>query len=154
MKKWNDMTEKDKIRLLLEKVMGCFILEETAKGFTTPDFAKGKQAPTGFHWPIAFWNTDGECWAYRDIGDNGVTFFDPLHDLNDAWKIVEKLRGIENFDNFEVSWQKRYDQDLPRVVFTFHTPKSVTSHWKHYEQSAPTLAEAICKAAYLFVEEA
>jgi Phage ABA sandwich domain len=98
------MDEKEQVRLILQRVMGCFVLDATATGWHTPEL-RGAHAPAGFHWPIAFWNTDGECWMIKDIATD-PTIFDPLHDLNDAWRIVEKLkepdRDIEwtNYSSF------------------------------------------------------
>lgn len=92
---WSTATDKDKVRLLLERVLGYFIVEQTTTGYRTPEFPKGLQAPAGFHWPIAFWNTDGDIWAYKDIADNNVTFFDPLHNMNDAWSIAERYGVVD-----------------------------------------------------------
>lgn len=87
--RWAELSDKDKVRLLLERVMGYFVLEETVKGYSTPDLPKRAQAPAGFHWPIAFWNTDCDCWAYKDIADNGATLFHPLHSMDDV-KVVRQ----------------------------------------------------------------
>lgn len=90
---WAEMDDKERVRLVLQHVMGCFVLEATAKGWRTPDIPRGLNAPAGFHWPIAFWNTDGECWMTRDSATD-PTIFHPLRDMNDAWQIVEKLGKV------------------------------------------------------------
>ena len=88
MMKWDELNDKEQVRLVLQHVMGCFVLEATSTGWHTPNFPKGLNAPVGFHWPIAFWNTDGECWMTRDIATDPI-FFNPLHDMNDAWEVIE-----------------------------------------------------------------
>ena len=89
---WDEMNDKEKVRLLLEPVMGCFVLETTATGWRTAEFPKGRNAPPGFHWPIAFWNTDAEVWVIKETGDESL-LFDPLHDLNDAWLVVREMNS-------------------------------------------------------------
>lgn len=88
--KWAELTDKDKTALVLEHVMGYCVLEQTTKGYDIPDLTRST-LPVGFDWPIASWNTDCECWAYKDIGDNRVTLFEPLHDWDDAWPILFKM---------------------------------------------------------------
>ncbi len=95
------MDDKEQTRQVLQKVMGYFVLEETATGWRTPEFPKGMNAPAGFHWPIAFWNTDGECWMTRDIATDPIVF-DPLHNMNDAWRIVEYIHKTRLFSNRRV----------------------------------------------------
>ncbi len=90
------LLDKERTRLLIEHIMGWFLVEQTAKGGDMPDIPKGVYAAAGFGWPIAFWNTDAECWVMRDIADNTNTlFFDPLHDFNDAWCVLQKLKERE-----------------------------------------------------------
>jgi Phage ABA sandwich domain len=88
--KWAEMHDKERVRLVLQHVMECFVLEASATGWRTPEIPKGEKAPIGFHWPIAFWNTDGECWMIRDIATD-PTVFDPPHDMNDAWQTIDYL---------------------------------------------------------------
>ncbi len=79
MMKWAELSDKERVRLVLQHVMGCFVLEATSTGWRTPEHPRGDDAVAiGFHWPIAFWNTDGECWMTRDIATDPI-FFNPLH---------------------------------------------------------------------------
>ena len=108
---WDEMSDKERVRLMLERVMGYFVLEATTTGWRTPEFPRGTSAPAGFHWPIAFWNTDGECWMVKDIADD-ATFFNPLHDMNDAWQILRKMasRYREQFDWIDEQFEAFVDE--------------------------------------------
>lgn len=141
---WKAIDDKEKVRLVLEHVMGYFVLEETAKGYHTPDLSKYAQSPEGFHWPIAFWNTDGEVWAYRDIADNNVSFFDPLRDMNDAWKIVEKMVArLDSYDNIGFEWMGPiYKSKLNYFSSAQHIPGQViTGHMDYTEDGGFRLGE-------------
>ena len=105
---WTELSDKERVRLVLQHVMGCFVLEATATGWHTPEFPRGTSAPAGFHWPIAFWNTDSEFWMTKDIATD-PTFFNPLHDMNDAWQVIEHtLRYAPLPNNIEfIQWLDR-----------------------------------------------
>lgn len=134
---WRTMPDKDKIRLLLESLMGYFVLEETTRGYYTPEITK--PVPAGFHWPIVFWNTDSECWVYKDIADNGVTFFDPLHDLNDAWLIIKKL-----YKQYDVRLFMEEENQAHNYVQIWHRH---LDKMVGYGSSDTSMSEAICIAA-------
>ena len=138
---WDELTEKDRECLLLQHVMGCFILEETAKGWNTPEFGRGTSVPAGFHWPIAFWNTDCECWAMRDIASD-PSFFDPLHDLNDAWLLVEKMKESDTEPGWEGHHTKfsTFCSHLEEMLWDTPTGPLFYVLWN-------LTPEAICKAA-------
>ncbi len=87
---WDETTDKNKTGLVLEHVMGYFVLGSIAQGWRTPDL-RGYKADR-FHWPIAFWNSDGQCWMTRDIATDPVPF-DPLHDMNDAWHVIRRMNN-------------------------------------------------------------
>ncbi len=97
------MDDKERVRLLLERVMGYFVTDVTTTGWRSPELPRGRQAPAGFHWPIAFWNTDGECWMIKDIATD-PTIFDPLHDLNDAWQVLCRVAHLETADKEELTY--------------------------------------------------
>jgi hypothetical protein len=107
--KWSELDDKERTRLVLQHVMGYFALEATSTGWRTPELARGINAPAGFHWPIAFWNTDGECWMTKDIATD-PTFFDPLHDMNHAWKIITWANSLPNGE----IW--RFDRILESLI--------------------------------------
>lgn len=60
--KWSEMTDKDKIRTILQ-LFGHFTFE-SEKAFeecmknTRKDY---RSLPKGFHWPVAFWDEAIEC---------------------------------------------------------------------------------------------
>jgi hypothetical protein len=106
MMKWSELDDKERVRLILAEVMGYFVSDKTATGWETPDLGRDVHAPEGFHWPLAFWNTDGECWMIRDSGTDPVPF-EPLRDLNDTWMIVESIkeRGTRYNNPLFPQWQ-------------------------------------------------
>lgn len=138
---WSEMPDKDKVRLLLDKVMGYFVLEETVNG--EPDLSKYAQSPSGFHWPIAYWGGDMlNCWQIRDIATH-PTWFNPLHDLNDAWKLMQKADGM----SVTVSYSPYAQTDTIRMAYhtceiTCWTPNTS----KTYRACAETAQEALCIA--------
>ena len=86
--KWAELSKKERGRLLVARVMGCFVLESESADHRVPDFPMGL---AGFRWPIAFWNATIECWMIKDVAKE-PRFFDPLSDLRDAWEIVTYTR--------------------------------------------------------------
>lgn len=136
--KWDEMDEKDKTRLVLEQVMKHFILNETATGWRTPEFPKGLKAPNGFHWPIAFWNTDGECWMIRGIATD-PTIFNPLHDMNDAWQITE----LEQFSHVEV--MRYWISDVLAPAYKYDC-RLIAHGGEVFHSFGKTPQEAICLA--------
>ncbi len=74
-----------------QHVMGCWVTDITAKGYHDPELPHWRElVALGFHWPLAYWNTDGECWMIRDIATD-AEFFNPLHDFNDAWLVLKQF---------------------------------------------------------------
>lgn len=88
--RWSDTTDKEKTRLILEHVLGYFIMPDSTFKYGRFEMPSRQDIPAGFHWPIAFWNSDVDWWQTRDIATDPV-FFDPLRDLNDAWQLVERV---------------------------------------------------------------
>lgn len=146
---WNALSERDRVRYLLEKVIGCFVLEQTAQGWLMPEFPRGVHAPKGFHWPIAFWNTDCKCWGYKDIGDNGVTFLDPLDNMNDAWKIVRKMNEPQISGETSYGYYHNFIERLKEIVGS-----DMFFDLFYCDKDGDHLTpERICQAAYLAVDE-
>ena len=88
MSKWAEMSDKEKTQLVLQHVMGCFILE-------TSEHPRGLDAvAAGFHWPIAFWDEGIERWMTRDIATDPV-IFNPLHSMDAAWLLVKKMQIVD-----------------------------------------------------------
>lgn len=107
--KWSELNDREQVRLILRDVMGYFILDTTATGWKTPEIPEGINASDGFHWPIAFWNTDGECWMMRDIATD-PTPFNPLRDMNDAWLLFQRV--LERF--YTQEWEHgEWEEKLP-----------------------------------------
>src|SRR6266566_7810105 len=128
------MDDKEQVRLILQHVMGYFVLDETATGWHTPVFAKGRNAPAGFHWPIAFWNTDGECWMTRDIATD-PTVFDPLHDMNDAWQVLRRMADQE--------FEELHSPFAYRLGVTFATQEGFDTFSANLDQLAAWTPEKI-----------
>lgn len=142
--KWTELDNKERVRFILEYVMGYFILQETAKGWNTPEHPRGHDAVTiGFHWPIAFWNTDGECWMTRDIATDPI-IFNPLRDMNDAWKIIDHLNLP-----FDITRYATPDTPIEPVAYyaVFNVKTNSANYEDHYRTAtARTAQEAICLA--------
>lgn len=141
--KWTEMDAKERGRLIVQHVMGCFILETTAKGYNTPEFPRGINAPAGFHWPIAFWNTDGECWMIEDIATD-PQIFDPLCDMNAAWQVLQKAmkQGSHGYTQMTLYSSDEY---LEIGVHLFDGNQS----WPvvHLEGASLSASEMLCVAA-------
>lgn len=135
---WETTTDKERVRLILERVMGYFVLEGTAQGWNTPEFPKGLKAPAGFHWPIAFWNTDCECWAVRDIATD-PTLFNPLRDMNDAWLVIQSVKDVDHL----TLWGRK---DASGYASCSLILRSAGIRYD-IDCGASTMPEAICKAA-------
>lgn len=130
--KWAELSEKEKTRLLLKHVMECYIfnteqafrdfIEQAKKDKLTPDLC----------WPAAYWNEAIERWLVRDQSHDPQPF-NPLHDLNAVWQLVERVTHP------------------PKKALGFRSPNVLFSHWwDHAHLWAETkeeAAEAICLAA-------
>lgn len=87
---WSELTNKEKVKLILQHVSGCFIYEDEQRH----EEIRGVDAHNaGFHYPHAYWDQSVEHW--RVAGETSMLrpfepeIFDPLHDLNDAWHVTE-----------------------------------------------------------------
>ncbi len=132
--KWDELADKDKIKLILEHVYGYYVVED--EHFVSRN--RGK-LPADFHWPIAWWDETLENWGTRDISSNWNTAFDSLHDMNDAWQIVEKLYEQFNVRVFaESGMLSKYN------VMVFDKDYGICQAHGYSDISMP---DAICKAA-------
>jgi hypothetical protein len=87
--KWKQLSDKDKGKLVLEHVLGYFILPDGSH--KDGDLIKrGLGAPAGYHDPVAFWDEWLGCYQIRDVATDPSPF-DPLHSLDDAWVIVKEM---------------------------------------------------------------
>jgi hypothetical protein len=137
---WGEMSDKEKVGLIIRHVMGYFLLPDSVYVDGRLKMPRGKQAPVGFHWPIAFWNSDIELWETKDIADNlGSIFFDPLHNLNDAWQIVEKL-----YDHYEIRLFMEKDNVQRYCVEVWYRDRDKLAGFGFVDSS---MAEAVCIAA-------
>jgi hypothetical protein len=139
------LDEKERVRFILEHIMGYFVLKETATGWRTPEYPMGRDAVAiGFHWPIAFWNTDGECWMTRDIATD-VTIFSPLQDMNDAWAVLQRIVSLpQHPSDLEIARRNQFVAALGGTRF---------SHTVILEDVAFWTPEKICIAALKAVEK-
>src|ERR1700730_2671943 len=109
--KWSETSSRDKVSLILDRVLGYYILPDGLVHQGQLKLPHWKNSPlVDFHWPAAFWDESVERWQTRDIATDPV-LFDPCRDLNDAWMIVEKLEMV----HFSLS--KYNTDDDPRFVY-------------------------------------
>jgi hypothetical protein len=136
--KWDELSDKDKVKLILERVYGYRIVESEQY----VDKNRGK-LPADFHWPIAWWDELHEAWGTRDRGDNWNTFFDPLNDMNVAWQIMDHFRpGRVDLSHIE---QESHESFMRRAKFVDQLDCRMSIRWWACTQKE--LCEAICKAA-------
>lgn len=140
--KWSEMPDKEKVRLLLTHVVPHEIADDIVIEQNT---VVVKRRWTPLHpvepvrWPVAAWDEGLECWQVREMGSNNSVVFDPLHDLNTAWKLTE-LMHIANA-KLERHWFGCCDQEN-RYLCTLMIPdKQLAAAF------AATPQEAICLAA-------
>jgi hypothetical protein len=132
--KWGELAEKEKTRLLLAYVMGCYTFTSEQAYLDCMERTKRDHhsLPSGFHWPVAYWNEAIERWLVCDQSHDPQPF-NPLHDLNATWQLVERVTHP------------------PKKALGFRSPNVLFSHWwDHAHLWAETkeeAAEAICLAA-------
>jgi hypothetical protein len=86
--KWSELTDKDKVKLIIEGIMshdvGDHIIIDDHHEVACRDRGIGARF---VNWPAAAWDETAECWKIRDHSNKPSTFFDPLHDMGDAWLV-------------------------------------------------------------------
>lgn len=86
--KWQELADKDKVKLILQHIFGCFIYEDEQRH----EEIRGIDAHNaGFHYPHAYWDQGVERWCVEGVSSE-PEMFEPLHNMNDAWKVVEKMK--------------------------------------------------------------
>ncbi len=126
--KWNELTDKDKVELILKHIYGYYLVE--SENYVEQTRENRGKFPKDFHWPIAWWDETHEAWGTRDISSNWNTFFDPLQSISDAWEIAER------FDEITIS---------KHVAGKYHC--GLWRSAKRFGSVGATPQEAICKAA-------
>ena len=135
--KWDELTDKDKVKLILEYViphgMGDHIVFRDLH-----IVVERHEKPT--RWPIAAWDDfPPGAWWIRDFGDDNDTHFDPLHDMNDAWKIVEHFKKPEIPGHAQAGFY--------RWLRAFSTPDPWDTTKDYVDWIYGVNADNICKAA-------
>lgn len=139
--KWAELSKKERGRLILH-AMDYFILENESADHRVPAFPRGIRVPDGFHWPIAFWNATVECWMTGDVATE-PRFFDPLSDLCDAWKVLQK--AIDRGKGYAHMTLYHGDGYLEIDVHTQNEHKFLPP--VHVEHSTLTAPETLCLVA-------
>lgn len=137
---YDDMSDKDKIKSIITNIMEWLAFDSSDEYYSKL-WETGKLVPTSC--PVAFLDYDGWCVRYDAV--NEIHPFDPLHNLDDAWLIVESHKFVE----IKCEYSEGY--------------KSDTERWRTYECSvfpfvgtlvrvfSNSMPEAICKAALLAI---
>ena len=137
------MTSREKVERIIQDVMQ-WVYFPTWHIMHTARWALEHDDPITC--PYAFWSDhqEGIYVFYRD--DEYARPFNPLEDMSDAWKIVERLREYPEFVNFEMIYEQ---SDKPKVSFTFRNAGHDWDNYpyKHFMHKADTAVEAICIAA-------
>ena len=151
--KWDELTDKDKVKLILQHVIPHDMGDDLVLKDNDIITPRGRGA-RAVNWPIAAWDEAIECWRTRDAGSNFLTPFDPVHNMNDAWEIVEKMVSRMGYQDMYFEWQgplfKPEHQEIVREGYPLGTTCwFVTTIYKGRRITicAHTPQEAICKAA-------
>lgn len=139
---WRETPDKDKVRLILERVMGYYILPDS-EDCTIPDRRTHPAFDwSAFHWPVASW--DGgmvECWQIRDIVSDSRCF-DPLHDMNDVKLLRVRMAELHPLLNLHVMV---YTYNRCYAAFSLDLPVD-EGEWSE-GNGEYCLEEAVCIAA-------
>lgn len=104
--KWSELSDKDKIELILNHVIPHDMGEHIVFVMGEFHIPRGGDVHRQWNYPIAAWDNIVKCWWTRDALESNIRKkFDPLHDMNDAWQIVEHI--TKQPEAFEVSRQLR-----------------------------------------------
>src|SRR5579859_7168750 len=87
--KWAGIDDKERVRLILQHVIP-HAMSDSFRVENGDIIVPRGQGP--IDWPVAAWDDVANCWQTRDIGSNWLTSFDPLHDPNDGWLILDHLK--------------------------------------------------------------
>lgn len=88
--KWSDTTNREKTRLILEHIMKWTYFQRWE------DYAGEKHwriasQQTAITYPVAFWNDQTNQWSVFHQEEQDARPFDPLHSLDAAWLVVERV---------------------------------------------------------------
>lgn len=91
--KWSELSDKDRVEYVITHAMRwkCF---DSFKNVFNEIYKTGKYI--AIEHPVAYWGEQDGQWRVSYKPDIPAEIFDPLHDMNDAMLIVEKL--YENWD--------------------------------------------------------
>lgn len=146
---WDEMSDKDKTKMILDHVYGYYFVE--SEQYVDQHREK---LPADFHWPIAWYDELHEAWGTRDISSNWNTFFDPLHNMNDAWQIVENMVSRMGYLNLGFEWRGPLFKPEHHYLTNEGYPLGTTCWYvflecngMRYTICAKTAQNAICMAA-------
>jgi hypothetical protein len=113
--KWSELSDKDKVKLILEHIMpydvGDDIIINEHHEVTYRDRGIGARA---INWPAAAYDETTECWKIRDHSTKPSTFFDPLHDMGDAWVVY--FHAVSKYYHLSDSWKPEERQPFRRFA--------------------------------------
>ena len=123
--KFDEMTEREQTELLVRHIMK-WVYFPIWDVMYTARWALEHDEPISY--PYAFWNgqRDGICVFYAP--DEHARSFDPLHDLNDAWLVVERIQDANIHvcnaprSGYVRCAVERYDETTPYFVLGQKAP--------------------------------
>lgn len=86
--KWTEMADREKEEQIIAAIMQWKYFQ-SGDAYHAALWQTGKFVSVGY--PVAFWNDQSERWCvfYRENEDGRR--FHPLHNMHDAWQVVEKI---------------------------------------------------------------
>jgi Phage ABA sandwich domain len=129
--KWSEMSDKDKVKLILQHVLSYEHIEEMYAGMNLGLLSK---------FPVALWNRKISQWQIGDVAGCYPRQFDPLRNMNDAWQIVEKLH-----EKYDVCLMVKQGEVQQKYFFQLYDRNSHET--QDGMQSNISMQDTICLAA-------
>jgi transcriptional regulator with XRE-family HTH domain len=91
--KWNELSNKDKTRLILEHVLKWRVFEDF-DAYHSKLWEAGEYVEIEF--PVAYWHKELEHWCVYSKEEEDTGIFAPLINLDDAWVVVKEMNKPVN----------------------------------------------------------
>jgi hypothetical protein len=139
--KWSEISEREKVRLILEHVLGWTLFADF-DAYHAALWKTGEYVSVSY--PVAFWVEERECWSVRHQDHEDGEVFDPLYSMDDAWAVLLQIATLySEQDEYVNETFARFVDDL--------LPNSGGEIWTAWKCMANEVAkwtpERICFAA-------
>lgn len=147
---WDALTDGERIRMLMGRVLGWETFgswEDYQRKYGAQEYGlgAGKAFTTPTH--VAFWVAKKQWpkgeWRVFSPDHEELSVFDPLHNLNDAWLLIETHKFMEVKLEYAEGWHNETERWQSYLC-------TVNPYDRHElaASSGKTAAEAICRAVY------